>query len=353
MTVIAWANDMADFINFYGVENTNPGAVGFNGNLVRHCVQVSPVNGESHRAQLTDDAWGGAARSNLRWQFAYVNTGVGSNSFADMSGQFVRFYDLAGGRELVRLVNLSTNSAPSGSTQNCQLRYWNGSAWIDIGLPFPVPTVYSTITITIRLHATLGVISVHLNGALMATLTGNTIFTASTTIDTISHWSWGSCGTGPITARFAEHILADYDFMTYGLHVTDPDLTGAGTNATQASGVTADVNDYPADTGSAMAFTAAGQKYSGALRDLDASLNTTAIMGVRLSALVRRGATGPQTMKFGFHQAAWVTGAARTINGVGYTPIATPFLLNPATSAPFTPAQINAATFEPGVEAAA
>jgi hypothetical protein len=349
-SVYHWSNDLNEFIAFYGIEETNPGAHGFNGNLVRHAVYVGFVNGESHRAQLTDDAWGGAARDQLRWQFAHTHTANANGAFADLGGKFVTFTDIAGGRELFRVKNLSAGNNP---TNFCQAQYWDGAAWVNVGLSFEMPSVYATLTVTIKIADVGGVFQVHVNGALMASLLGDTKFTASTTIDTIQHYCWGTSGLGVYEQWYAEHMLADYDFPTYGLHVTDLDITGVGTNGTQVAGTFADVNEYPGNTGSAMSFTAAGQKFSGALRNLDASLATTSIMGVRVSALARKGATGPQTMKFGLQQAGWLTSPARTVNGVGYTPIAYSWLLNPATGAPFTPAQINAATFEPGVEAAA
>jgi len=345
MSFVAWTNDEVDVGMLSGVVDINPGSRGFDSTIVKKCLAVKNAE-EGWHIDLLTDAWGAAATAAWRYQFSATRSNQPYNSTAFL----LLFSNQTDGRDLFGIRGAPGNFA---FYNGYQLNYWSGTAWVAVGPIFLLPNVYHVITVTGLIGDAGGVIRVDVGGVMMAQLVGDTKFTASTTIDRIKHYGPGS-SNGDTWQYVAEMIYCnDSTSMTYGLRVADLALTAAGTNGTQASGLVTDVNDVPASTATAMAFNAAGQKFTGIATDLPASMATSPILGVRLSALLRRGSTGPQTWLPAVHLATggYQTGPARTINGIGYTPVAYPFFVNPFTGVPWTYAEVNG--MEYGGEAAA
>jgi hypothetical protein len=346
-TLYGFSNDDLDFYLIAGAARSDVSTWGFNTQVVKSVIYIQNTNQESHRLYLTDQNWGGAARSGIRYQFQHYTEG-GQSSFSfgtGATGQWIRFWDVAGGREVFRIANASAG----GGSDLCQLQYASGSTstptWIGVGVSQSVPSGISTHTITIKIHATQGILQWHMNGALIASISGsNTIFTPSTTIDMIGHWCWAGMGaSGKYTNVWTEHILASEDFMTYGLRVTNPALTGSGTFNTQFTGSYTDVNERVLNTATAVSFTSASQTFTAILEDVNATFQNSPIMGVRVSSMMRRGATGPQTFKPAIAiSGSLYTGSALTINGIGYSAVAYMYLTSPSSSTAWSFAEVNA-----------
>jgi hypothetical protein len=212
--------------------------------------------------------------------------------------------------------------------------------------------VLSTHTITGLVADSGGILQWHINGALMTQLLGDTKFTAATTVDYAAGWVPVGGGSGWNTdTAWSQIMFTSEDYMTYGLAVLNLELSGAGADATQDTGVYTDVNELVEDRTTGMTFDTVGDHFSGALADIAGISSGSPIMGFRVAADVRRGASGPSQVKLYV-----VIGGTRyyspaiAVNGVGFVTVAYQWDLNPATSAPWTVTQING--LEIGVEAA-
>jgi hypothetical protein len=357
-SIYSFTNSDIDFFIFGGSIHTSPGTIGFDGTLIRTAINCSFLTTEGARLYLTEQNHGGAARSALRFQFAHVTNATSSGTaFASFSpGNWVVFKDVSSGRDVFRLGHKNTNNSSSTSTMYLQYNSNNtvgAATWVDVGAGVVVPATRSVHTITIVISDTVGVLTWHMNGALMASLAGgDTKFTSSTTIDCISLWGWGNTGVGAYTNYFAEFQLTDENFMTYGLTPVDVVQNANGTNQGQVSGVYTDVNDQVVNTGTAKTFDTAGQTSTDTHAGLPAALASSPIMAVRLASYVRRGSTGPQNMKHAIQQIAGLSLATiHAMNGVGFTTVADIFLVDPGTTLPWTFSGFNAS--EVGMQAAA
>lgn len=347
-TIYSFTNSDIDFFLFGASIHTTPSSVGFNSNI-RTAINCSFLTSEGARLYLTEQNHGGAARSAFRFQFQhYTNSTTSGTSFASFSpGNWVVFKDIGLGRDVFRLGHKNVNNTSSTST--CYLQYNSNTTvgaatWVDVGAGVLIPAAVSTHTITVVISDTVGVLTWHMNGALMASLTGgDTKFTSSTTIDCISLWGWGNTGVGAYNNIFAAFQLASEDFMTFGLTPIDAPLSGVGFYQQQVSGTYTDVNETVIDTSTTKTFDTAGQKTTDTHVAFPVALASSPIMAVRLASYARRGTTGPQTMRHALQQPSGLTtSSAHPLNGIGYTTIADIFLLDPGTSAIWTPTTWNA-----------
>lgn len=350
--LLGFSTDDIDFVLLNAATTTSIAAAGFDPTIIKTAISCTSRSQalESHRLYLIDQEWGGAARSDLRFQVRTVWQTTTQND-AGQKNPTILFKDVTGGRDLVRL---ATAGITTNSNIEHVLQYWNGTAWVTIGALQAVPAGDTTHTITIRLHATAGVIQWHMNGALIASLTGNTIFTASTTIDCISLWQALIRGGGfNTTVNFSEHLLGSYDYQTYGLRDQNLQIDGAGADATQDSGIFTDVNELVLNRATAMTFDTAGDHFSGTLSNPTGTAASSPVMGVRASANVRVGASGPTAAKLYL-----IVGGNRYYSpsisiaalGIGFVTIAYIWDVNPANGLAWTVADINA--LEVGIEAA-
>jgi hypothetical protein len=349
-----FSNEDIDFHLLNGVVNSATSGISFDSNVVKTAIGVSQVRGESHRLYMTDQNWGGARRSAFRYQIAhYTQGGGGGLSFgAGPTGQFLEFSDIQGGRDLFAITNLSAGST---FVSDCQAMYFNGSVWVNVGAPFTVPAGVGIHTITIEMDNSVGIFTWHFNGMLVASYSGDTIWTASADMDCIRHWGWGDQGSGGHYANwYSEHIFGSSNFMTYGLHVFNPRITGASAfgagNSQQVAGVYTDINEDTLNTATGITQDTVGQLSTFAMADMPGSISGAPIFAARVAAMARRGNTGPQTMKLALQQTAGLQlSSAKSLNGIGLITVAEQFLLD-YTGVPFSPTVVNAA--EGGVQAA-
>lgn len=344
-TLLGHSSHDHDFYLFGSIVQTSVAARGFDPLYVKTLLECYNV-GVGHRIFLRDQNWGGAARNDVRVQVMYNFATAGN--FPGTYGWIITIKDTTSGRNLVRVFVTNVN------IREMALYYNNSTTavenWVLVGAPFIVAAGVQTHTVTYYRHASAGIVQWHINGVLIAGVSGiNTIFAGVSDFDVIDFGPFNTNGSGGWNA-FAEHIVGSYDFPTYGLRDVQGQITGAGTTGTQALGVAADVSELVNNTATAMAFSAAGQRFTGASTDLPSALSSSPIMNVRVSAQARPGATGPGQVKIALQQSGGLAlSGAITPGGIGFTTVAGNFPLTTAAT-PFDYAAYNAS--EPGVEAA-
>jgi hypothetical protein len=340
-TIYGYSNDDVDAYLFNGTIGTNPGAVGFDANIVKTYIGISD-NRLSHRTYFKDQNWGGAARSSFRFQFSLTNDG--NENFPTNAPIFLA-RNLADGRDLFRFLRSAGNS-----TQPHVPYYWDGAAWQAVGAGFVIPTAYCVITVEIVISATVGSFRVWVNGALVGERLGNTKPTASADIDCIDQYGIAQTQFSYQT-RFAERLLTSADYMPYGLRDVNLAPDGAGSDATQDSGAYTDVNELVLNRSNGITLDTAGDHFTATFGNLVGAAATAPIMSLRLSADVRRGASGPANIKFYVKIAGTrYYSASIPVDGIGFVGLAYQFDVNPATTLPWTVTEINA--LEAGFEAA-
>ena len=346
-TLLGHSSHDHDFYILNGSVNTNPAARGFDANYVKTAIECSQP-GAGHRIYLRDQNWGGGPRTDVRVQVMHSYALFGN--FQGTYGYVMLIKDLVTGKNLVRVY------AITNSTNTLGLWYNNSATavenWVQVGGDWSTPqnTVF-TLTVTyFRAGAGAGILQCHMNGALVAgSTTLNLTADGVANFDAVDFGPHNTPGTGGYNA-FAEHIVGSYDFPTWGLRDVQGQITAAGTNGSQSTGVYSDVNELVLNTATAMGFGAAGQRFTGVSTDLPAALASSPIMNVRVSANARPGATGPGQLKLVSQQSGGLQSSGAVTPGtVGFGTVAANFPLDQAGN-PWTYANYNAA--EPGVEAA-
>lgn len=352
-TIRSFTNSDIDFYIFgASINTTSIAASGFNPAYTRSLIDCTSLTTEGARMYLTDQNHGGAARAAGRFQFGiYLNGSSFGSSFASFNpGNLIVLYDVATGRPVFRLGHKNINN--NASTSTIYLQYNSNptvgsTTWVDVGAGVLVSAGLSIHTLTWLISDTVGILTWHQEGALMASLTGgDTKFTTSTTIDMIQLWGIGNTGTGGYQVRYGYFQLTDENYMTYGLTPVDIVLNGAGTNSGQTSGTTADVNEAVNNTATGKTFDTNGQTSTDTVVAMSGTLSGSPVMAVRQASNLRRGASGPQNMKHAIQQVAGLDLATiNAINGIGFTTVADIWLLNPRTGLPWTIAGINGSEF--------
>lgn len=228
------------------------------------------------------------------------------------------------------------------------LQYWNGSAWVDIGtrMEYGFGVVY-TFGVRCKIDATAGELSWYVNGAKMGEFVGNTLFASGLQARAFAWGSSGDANGGATENQFGEILITDATEDPWGMRVATLTPNAAGTHS-DWTGSVADINETTLNTATALLAGSTGLTSTFGLSDVAAGV--TLIRAVRVSALARAGATGPQGIKM----AARVNGALHTGPTVALTgslrTVAQTFDVNPATGADFTASEVNA--MEAGVQSA-
>jgi hypothetical protein len=358
--VHAFTNEDLDVYMLGGNVQINPGSVGFDGTIYKTALESSFSASEAFRINFIDQNWANGPLSSFRLQFVHTHSSLSAGaSFGSLSQKWINFYDITNGRTVYRIKNLSNVAGFSGWDSRCQLEYNTNTTpgaetWVAVGAPFQVP-LYSVNTIEVIVGDSGGSFKWWVNNLLVAQLTGDTKFTSSTAIESVGFWGWGNNGLGLGRNTFAGIILCTADYMPYGLHVFNPQITGATAygagNAEQTSGAYTDINEKVLSTVTGLTMDAAGLLATFAAEDYPAALTGSPIMMARVAANARRGFTGPQNLKVAIQQAAGISySTALALNGIGFTTVAANFPLD-FNGDPWSAVVWNAS--EPGVESAA
>lgn len=146
---------------------------------------------------------------------------------------------LSGGTtDLLRVNVVSTSSSDSAMTFD----YWNGSAWTQIGTDLPSGTENDMIDIEWDIDGSSGAFRVYIEGSLHAEVTGDTLHTADTTIDTITF-------KGADATTNAYHTVYGCIFVdstdSRGLYLELSQSNGDGNYTDFSNGTYTSVDDYP------------------------------------------------------------------------------------------------------------
>jgi hypothetical protein len=341
-TIHGYSNIDLDVYRFSSTVDTNPAASGFDANIYKTVFSISQSS-LGHRIYFKDQNWGGAALSAFRFQFVLWHGG--NENLIGNWQPMALFKNLADGRDLFRLMR------PTGGLGNLTFPYyWDGSAWQSVGAGFIVPTGPTVHDIEIVIADSGGSFRWWMNGALLGERLGDTKLTASTEIDCIDQYGEFSSQFG-WTTKYTGLMLTSEDYAPYGLQNVELQGDGIGTDATQDSGLYSNVNELTLNRADGMTFDTVGDHATLTFSNLAGAVASSPVMGVRLCADVRRGATGPANVKLYVK-----IGGTRyyspsiPVNGIGFTAVAWQWDVNPATSAPWTNSDINA--LEGGIEAA-
>jgi hypothetical protein len=354
----SYSNDDVDVVFINGGIATNVAAVGFDANVIKSYYFVGGFssNPEGWRHYLTDQNNGGARVIGVRVEFLVTHDGQPNHNQGTKPLVMIR--DVANGRNLACIAQVNA----AGNEGGWFGLHYNSSStpgtdtWVLVGAAQKIfagtITPVLTHTLTFLMANSGGILTWHFAGALMASMTGDTLVTSSTDFDCISfHQPTNLPGGWSTTTRVAEIKITTEDFMTLGLRVANLFPAAAGAVQNQDAGVVTDINEAVNNRGTAITFDTVGDGASFTLNDLVGTTATSPVMGFRVVADVRRGATGPANVKL-FVRIGGVNyySPSIAVGGIGYAAVAYQWDVNPATSAPWTGAEINA--LEIGAEAA-
>lgn len=123
---------------------------------------------------------------------------------------------LFGSTPLFRLRNTGSGTAI--------LEYWNSSSWTQVGSSSSISNgTLNRMDIRLRIHDTLGELAWYHNGSLIASMTGDTLHTANTTVNSLQITEFGTSGAdGTVSAWFGA------SFDTRGIQMVQRPATGNG-----------------------------------------------------------------------------------------------------------------------------
>ncbi|ESZ68172.1 hypothetical protein X727_23110 [Mesorhizobium sp. L103C119B0] len=282
-----------------------------------------------------------AAQSDFWLQFHVWGDHLGIAAGASDTNQLFALKDTEVGTVLFQL---DYDTAAS----DVAIEYWNGSAFVEVGViasPFLDSTLYK-IDVHCKMDNTVGVFNIYINDALIWTYTGDTIFTAATSIGTLElRTPWISTQN----TVFSGIILADEDTRAMVFHQGQATANGANTAWT---GVYTDVTKLDRSDSTFISSGSASDVETYVMDDVNAALAAYTPRAVVIATRVRRGGTGPQNIKGVVRQSGVDFPTANMPAPTGaYDARQAVMAVNPATSADWSVAEINAAEF--GVKSAA
>jgi hypothetical protein len=223
------------------------------------------------------------------------------------------------------------------------LEYWNGSAFVEVNEGTVFSAARYKVDLQFKMDNSVGYFRVYVNDTLLHELTGDTIFTAATTLDVIELVCPNPSGLGSGQFDFSGLIIADEDTRSMVFHQGQATANGANTAWT---GVYTDVTKLDRNDNTFIESGTAAQLETYVMDDVHTDLAAYVPRAVVLSTRTRRGATGPQNMQGVVRQSGtdFMTSNIAGIN-TAYGTRQAVMNTNPATSAAWTIAEINAAEF--------
>lgn len=326
MTILKVACERGDFDDS-GLVTTVTSSTYINTDRVRHGLQINQSVQEAMKVFFAE-----SGEVSVSFTFSSTDTPTSStHEIFELSDGELNAFHLRGG---------TTNS-------QIDFRYLSGGSYVTLYSFSFTSTEKYRFTVHYKI-AVSGFIRVYSGAALLAEYTGDTsALTSATAFDRIS---FGSFSTSTPFAIISEVIVADE--LTKDMVITTIGPDEAGASNTMASGTYADVDEVGLSMADLMTATAAGQKVTMGMSDVNAAVaGDMEVLAVVVTAHMSRGATGPQNA----NALARVGGTDYNLGALlpGATARACQVMSasNPATGLPWTRAEIDAAEF--GIEAAA
>jgi hypothetical protein len=225
--------------------------------------------------------------------------------------------------------------------------YWNGSAWVQIGAIQSSPSFTADKVCNVRwvIADSGGEFRVYINGSEVITLTGDTRFTADTTINTVEFRP--PYNTGGNAMRVYYGVIVD-DADTRGLYI-DESQTLANGAETGFLNAEVDIDEF---LGSFVATdfiiaNAANQRETYTFNSINAGLAGGTVEAVMVG-ITARSVTDPGLLLKGTARVGgtnYDTASGTRPTAVDWGDYRFVFENNPATSSPWTQAEVNAAEF--------
>ena len=237
-----------------------------------------------------------------------------------------------------------------------QWQQWNGTAWVGAGSGRVIPAnIIHKWDFEFFQDDSAGFARAYCDGVLLGEFTGDTKL--------VSPYEIASCHAHPpaiAAGGTTGHTVSEVrwrDETTLGRRLATLNLTGAGATNTFTSGTVADIDEAGvyADTDIISSDTD-DQLYTGVTSDLSTTAQTYLVEDVLIAYRALKGGTGPQNMKGVVRIGGTDYPSPNNVDGI-YGGLVTAmsyiwahFPENPATTSPFTPAEINTAGFETGAK---
>jgi len=238
------------------------------------------------------------------------------------------------------LFRLRQSAAVTGSIV---LEYWNGSAWTSGGASSAVMAATTRYKFDVKLimDNSVGEYLFYINDALILSYSGDTVFTAATTVTTLELMSPSNTGTNNFS--FSGVIIASEDTRAMVFHQAQATAAGANTAWT---GTYTDVTELGRDDGDLIESGSANQVETYVMDNVNAALSEYSVRAVVLGVRSRKGTTGPQNMQGAVRQSG-TDFFTSNVSGLSPAYSSHNFVLttNPATSAEWTIAEIDADEF--------
>lgn len=234
------------------------------------------------------------------------------------------------------------------STTTIAMEYWNGSAWVEIAADSSfVSAVRYRIDVHIKIDNTVGIIDWYVDGILRDSFSGDTLYTAATTVDKVVLRATTTAGLP--SGNFSAIIIADED--TRDMIYSQTPVDGAGAE-TDWSGAYTAIDETGVNDADFIQSTTAGQRATFSFGNLHADFATGYdVVGVGVSARGSRGASGPANLKPLVRSGTTNGEGDPTAMDLTWKPARHFFALNPATTAAFTVSEVDSAQI--GVRSAA
>lgn len=214
------------------------------------------------------------------WAHARVNN---INASAGVGGSIFSVLNTAG-THIARLLNASGFSSTSSQSK---LQYWNGAAYVDVGVNTTISTG-NTLDIQIVFHASAGSVRWFINELLIAEVTG---------LDTITMFGeassiYLSTPNGGSVYRWGEAIMADFNTLGHTVRTRAP--TGNGAN-TAWTGDYTNVDEIPYSDADLITTTGVGDLETFTAAALSATPANQSVKAVVVGARLRNdGGAAPQ-----------------------------------------------------------
>ena len=255
----------------------------------------------------------------------------------------------AGNRQIgIQIVSGSTVLFQwGGSSINNKYNFWqynNGAGFTTIGSgssssAYLVRDSLHRIDVHIKMDDTTGVIEYYVDEILVSSFSGDTIRTAALTMDGVLIRSIDASNGGNV-CTYSAIIVADED--TRDLMYLQGAVNGDGAETAWTGDYTA-VDETGVNTVDGISSANNGDVETFSKVALLASLSDYEVYGVGLNAVAKRGATGPQNLQLAVRSGSTNVFSASKALDLEYTAYPEVFTVNPATAAPWTFAEADAA----------
>lgn len=317
--------ELAHFQNIGAAEQTNAAAYGFDGTRLRAIVNVW-YNGGVRDRFITGPI------ADFYYQYDRSGMSGGGSSGTPASGH-LSVWDSVNNRALMRWAN-----------QDAVPQYYNGAAWVTVG-SFALGQFLTTmqrIGMRCKLHGSAGVLQWLLNGAVVAEVTGNTLFTSSTTCDSALIYSAGA-SYGSRMVGVSGGILADTNpsDAQYCTRYPTADVVN-----TMATGTFADIDEAALNLADSTTG-AVGGTHLMTLSAMPANMPAQVSAAIDYILGAKGGAAAPQNIQGAVRQAGgdYFTADKPLPYAAQGNPVVVSRTLNPATGGGFTVAELNADAF--------